>query len=341
MRLPDSPLLRLVSPLVLLALWQVLSVTGIVDERRLSSPSSVVAAAVELWTGGQLPDAIGISLQRVGLGVALGILTGVGLGLVAGFSRIGELTVDPPLQMLRTVSFLGLVPLFILWFGIGEEPKVLLVALGVTFPLYLNLFAGIRGIDGKLVEAARTLGLRGWGLARHVVLPGALPQALVGLRQSLGIAWLSLIVAEQINADAGLGFIVMNARELYRTDVVVMGLVVYALLGLATDAIVRIAEMLGRSTGVCGGRAGSMNVADLEHGLVGCFGIVGGVDRRRHRRRAQRHRTGNVAVAFFGDGATNQAYFHECLNFAPGPAAARRSSSARTTSTASSRRCRR
>ncbi|WP_241249925.1 ABC transporter permease subunit [Rhodococcus sp. X156] len=235
-------LLRLVSPLLLLALWQGLSSAGAISERKLSSPLSVVDAAVELWRNGQLSDAVGISLQRVLVGVGLGLLTGVVLALVSGFSRLGELALDPPLQMLRTVPFLGLVPLFILWFGIGEQPKVLLVALGVTFPLYLNLFAGIRGVDGKLVEAARTLGLKGFALARHVVLPGALPQALVGLRQSLGIAWLSLIVAEQINADAGLGYIVMNAREFYRTDIVVLGLVVYALLGLATDGIVRTLE---------------------------------------------------------------------------------------------------
>ncbi len=241
-RLRAGWLLRLVSPLLLLALWQGLSSAGAISERKLSSPLSVVDAAVELWRNGQLSDAVGISLQRVLVGVGLGLLTGVVLALVSGFSRLGELALDPPLQMLRTVPFLGLVPLFILWFGIGEQPKVLLVALGVTFPLYLNLFAGIRGVDGKLVEAARTLGLKGFALARHVVLPGALPQALVGLRQSLGIAWLSLIVAEQINADAGLGYIVMNAREFYRTDIVVLGLVVYALLGLATDGIVRTLE---------------------------------------------------------------------------------------------------
>jgi len=233
---------RLVSPVVLLVLWQVLSSTGVVSPKRLASPAAVVAAAGELWANGQLPAALVISVQRVAIGVALGLAAGIALGLIAGFSRLGELAVDPPLQMLRTVPFLGLVPLFILWFGIGETPKVLLVALGVTFPLYLNLFAGIRGIDAKLVEAARTLGLRGWSLAWHVVLPGALPQTLVGLRQSLGIAWLSLIVAEQINADAGLGYLVMNAREFYRTDIVVLGLVAYALLGLITDAIVRALE---------------------------------------------------------------------------------------------------
>ncbi|MFC7740950.1 ABC transporter permease [Nocardiopsis composta] len=155
---------------------------------------------------------------------------------------MGENLVDPPLQMLRTVPIFGLIPLFILWFGIGELPKVTLVAIAVAIPLYVNAFAGIRGVDAKHIEVARVLGLGRAGAIRHVVLPGALPGLLVGLRLSLGAAWLALIVAEQINADAGLGFMINSAREFLRTDIVVLGLVVYSLLGLATDALVRLVE---------------------------------------------------------------------------------------------------
>ncbi|NKV50772.1 ABC transporter permease subunit [Rhodococcus hoagii] len=237
-----TPVLRLISPLVLLVLWQVLSSAGIVSDKTLASPAQVVAAAAELWSDGSLQDALAVSLQRVLLGAVLGILVAVLLGVLAGFSRIVELAIDPPIQMLRTVPFLGLIPLFIIWFGIGEQPKVFLVALGVLFPLYLNLFAGIRSIDGKLIEAAETLGLNKFQLALHVVLPGALPQALTGLRMSLGVAWLALIVAEQINADAGLGYLINNARIYFRIDIVIFGLLVYAFLGLATDAIVRALE---------------------------------------------------------------------------------------------------
>ncbi|OQQ31733.1 ABC transporter permease [Prescottella equi] len=237
-----TPVLRLISPLVLLVLWQVLSSAGIVSDKTLASPAQVVAAAAELWFDGSLQDALVVSLQRVLLGAVLGILVAVLLGVLAGFSRIVELAIDPPIQMLRTVPFLGLIPLFIIWFGIGEQPKVFLVALGVLFPLYLNLFAGIRSIDGKLIEAAETLGLNKFQLALHVVLPGALPQALTGLRMSLGVAWLALIVAEQINADAGLGYLINNARIYFRIDIVIFGLLVYAFLGLATDAIVRALE---------------------------------------------------------------------------------------------------
>lgn len=237
-----TPLLRLISPLVLLALWQLLSSMGLVSDKTLASPAQVISAAAELWSDGSLQDALAVSVQRVLLGAVLGIAVAVLLGVLAGFSRIVELAIDPPIQMLRTVPFLGLIPLFIIWFGIGEQPKVFLVALGVLFPLYLNLFAGIRSIDGKLIEAAETLGLNKFQLALHVVLPGALPQALTGLRMSLGVAWLALIVAEQINADAGLGYLINNARIYFRIDIVIFGLLVYAFLGLVTDAIVRALE---------------------------------------------------------------------------------------------------
>ena len=176
------------------------------------------------------------------LGFVLGATAGIGFGILAGLSKIGEYAVDPPLQMLRTIPLFGLIPLFIIWFGIGEEPKVYLIALGVAFPLYLNTFAAIRQLDPKLVELGEVLGLSRAERLRHLVIPGALPQILVGMRQSLGIAWLSLIVAEQINASAGLGYIINNAREFLRTDIVIFGLLVYGLLGLVTDAIVRWLE---------------------------------------------------------------------------------------------------
>ncbi|QBJ97702.1 ABC transporter permease [Rhodococcus sp. ABRD24] len=237
-----KPPLRLISPLVLLVLWQALSSAGVISDRTLASPAQVVSAAVELRADGSLLDALGVSVQRVLFGVLLGISVAVVLGVLAGFSRVVELAIDPPIQMLRTVPFVGLIPLFIIWFGIGEHPKIFLVALGVMFPLYLNLFAGIRSIDRKLVEAAEALGLSKFQLAIHVILPGALPQALTGLRMSLGVAWLALIVAEQINADAGLGYLVNNARIYFRIDIIIFGLLVYAFLGLATDALVRALE---------------------------------------------------------------------------------------------------
>ncbi|MEU7693861.1 MULTISPECIES: ABC transporter permease [Microbispora] len=223
-------------------LWQLASTLGLLPARLLAAPSQIAVTALDLVGSGTLPTAIAVSLERVLLGFAAGAVAGVGLALVAGLSRAGENAVDPLMQMLRALPFFGLIPLFILWFGIGETPKVLLVALAVSFPLYLNTFSGIRGVDGKLAEVARTLRLGRAALVRHIVLPGALPQTLVGLRQSLGVAWLALIVAEQVNADAGLGYMINDAREFLRTDVIVVGLLVYSALGLLTDALVRLLE---------------------------------------------------------------------------------------------------
>ncbi|MDT8912598.1 ABC transporter permease [Amycolatopsis sp. PS_44_ISF1] len=233
---------RWISPVALLVAWQVSSATGVLPPDKLSSPWTVLRSAVEVTRSGELGDAFVVSLGRVGAGFALGATAGVLLGIVAGLSRWGEALVDPPVQMLRTLPFLGLIPLFILWFGIGEETKIVLVALGVAFPLYLNVHSGIRSADERLAEAARALGFTRAERLWHVVLPGALPQALVGLRQSLGLAWLALIVGETVNADSGVGYLITNAREFLRTDVVVVGLIVYAVLGLVTDALVRLLE---------------------------------------------------------------------------------------------------
>nr|WP_221313383.1 ABC transporter permease subunit [Actinoalloteichus hymeniacidonis] len=237
---PD--LRRWISPLALLALWQLTSAAGLLSPDLLSSPWTIAQAGWEVTRSGELGEAFAVSIGRVTIGFAIGAGIGLLLGITAGLSRWGDLLIDPPVQMLRTLPFLGLIPLFILWFGIGEAPKIALVALGVAFPLYLNVYSGIRNVDDQLTEAARVLGFNRFERLWHVVLPAAVPQTLVGLRQSLGIAWLSLIVGEQVNADAGLGYLINNAREFLRTDVIVVGLVVYAALGLATDALVRLLE---------------------------------------------------------------------------------------------------
>ncbi|GGP80514.1 ABC transporter permease [Saccharothrix coeruleofusca] len=223
-------------------LWQAASSTGVLPEDKLASPLTVFATAYDLIADGQLTDAFLVSLGRVAVGFLIGAAVGGALGLVSGLSRWGERLLDPPVQMLRTLPHLGLIPLFILWFGIGEEPKLALVAAGVAFPLYLNLHSGIRQTDPALLEAVRVLGFSRVERVVHVVLPSAVPQTLVGLRIALGTAWLSLIVGEQVNADAGIGYLINNAREFLRTDIVVVGLLVYALLGLTTDALVRALE---------------------------------------------------------------------------------------------------
>lgn len=235
---------RTTGPVVLVLLWQVLSATGVLTSDVLASPGRIAQVGSDLIADGSLASAMGTSLQRVAAGLLLGTLVGTGLALVSGLFRIGEDLVDAPVQMLRTVPFVGLIPLFIIWFGIGEAPKIAIITLGVTFPLYLNVYAGIRGVDSQLIEAGESLGLSRWGLVRHVVLPGALPGALTGLRYSLGIAWLALVFAEQVNADSGIGFLMVQARDFLRTDVIVVCLIVYAFLGLLADFVVRSLERL-------------------------------------------------------------------------------------------------
>ena len=235
-------LIRWASPLILLALWQLGSAIGLIPQDVLPAPSLIAEAGVEVIENGQLGDALRVSGVRVVEGLLLGGILGVALGTAVGLSRWFEATVDPPMQMVRALPHLGLIPLFILWFGIGELPKVLLVALGVSFPLYLNTFSAIRQVDPKLFETAQVLGFSFWQRFRTIIVPSSAPQVLVGLRQSLAIAWLTLIVAEQINADKGIGFLINNARDFLRIDIIIFGLIVYALLGIGTDAIVRALE---------------------------------------------------------------------------------------------------
>jgi sulfonate transport system permease protein len=240
--LRSPQLRRLISPLALIGLWQIGSSLGLIPANLLASPAHILTAAWDLTITGKLPYHLMISLRRVSIGLVLGATIGGGLAVVASLSRWGEDIVDPPMQMLRTLPFLALVPLFILWFGIDELPKVLLVAFGAAFPLYVTVFAGIRGIDPKLIEAARIFGLDHRGLIREVILPGALPSTLVGLRYAIGVAWLSLVVGEQVNSSAGIGYLISDARDFLRTDIIVVGLLVYALLGLLTDGLVRAVE---------------------------------------------------------------------------------------------------
>ena len=239
--------LRLISPIVVLVLWQIASMTGLVSQQKLPPLTTLWSTAVHLITTssptyGTLQGAMAISLERMAIGFALGGGIGVILAVVAGLSRLGENSVDPIMQALRTLPLFGLIPVFIVWFGIGNTPKITLIALAAAIPLYLNTFAGIRGVDGKLAELGQVLGLRRRELIRHVVLPGAMPMLLVGLRQSLGVAWLALVVAEQINTNAGLGFIINQAETFLQMNVIFVALLVYLVLGLLTDSVVRLIE---------------------------------------------------------------------------------------------------
>lgn len=229
-------------PVIALFLWWVGSRVGWWPSAVLPGPVAVAKEFGTLTANGKLPRNLLISLRRVLIGGSIGVFGGVTLGVFSGLWRRGEEFVDPTLQMLRTLPFLVLLPLFIVWFGIGETPRIVIIAMGSLFPVYLNTFSGIRNVDERLVEMARTYQLGRLELIRQVIIPGALPSVLTGLRYALGISWLALVVAEQINARDGLGYLIYNAQEFFESNVLLVVIVVYAALGLGTDLTVRFIE---------------------------------------------------------------------------------------------------
>ncbi|WP_454697489.1 ABC transporter permease [Arthrobacter humicola] len=231
-----------VGPSALLLLWAAASATGLLDPRILSEPWTVVATASELIADGRLQENLAISAQRAGLGLFFGIVVGAVLALLSGLSRAGEALIDGPVQIKRAIPGLALIPLLILWFGIDETMKVLTITLGVFVPIYLQTHAGLRGIDLRYVELAQTVGLSRAGFIRRVVLPGALPGFFLGLRFAVTGAWVSLVVVEQINSTSGIGYMMELARTYGQTNIIVLGLAVYGILGLLSDGIVRFIE---------------------------------------------------------------------------------------------------
>jgi sulfonate transport system permease protein len=238
---------RLISPVAAVGIWQLLSSTGVLPPSKLVSPAAIAHTAYTLITTnsptyGTLQGSLLVSVERWGIGFGLGTVIAVLLAVCTGLSRIAETALDPILQALRSIPLLGVLPLFIVWFGIGELPKDLIVLLGALFPMYVNTFAGIRGVDPKLGELAQVLGLRRRELITQIVLPGALPQALTGMRLAVVTSLIALVVGEQINANAGLGFMVTQAEQFLQNNVIMVSLIVYAVLGLIADALVRMLE---------------------------------------------------------------------------------------------------
>jgi sulfonate transport system permease protein len=230
-----SPLAPWALPVLLVLAWETAARIGWLSSRILPEPWAVATAARDLAVSGELWAHLRVSLWRAAAGFGIGAGVGLLLGLLNGSSRRAATLFDTTLQMIRNIPALALIPLVILWFGIDEAAKLFLLAVGVFFPVYLNTFHGIRAVDAGLVEMARSYGLRGWALYRDVILPGALPSILVGVRFALGLVWVLLIVAETISAQAGIGYMTMNAREFLQTDVVLVGILLYALLGKAAD----------------------------------------------------------------------------------------------------------
>jgi len=243
---PLSPrslaLISWLAPLALVVVWELFARAGALSPQVLPAPSRVAQTAWQLVLQGQLISDLGVSLLRAATGFAIGGTIGFTLGTLVGFSRLAEALLDRSVQMVRAVPFLAMLPLVIVWFGVDEAGKIFLVSLGVMFPIYINTVLGIRQVDPKLVEVGRVNGLSTTALIRRIVLPGALPSILAGVRYALAVAWLALVIAETIATEAGIGFLAMDAREFLRTDVIVLTIVVYAAIGVASDAVARALE---------------------------------------------------------------------------------------------------
>ncbi|AWS47523.1 ABC transporter permease [Streptosporangium sp. 'caverna'] len=231
-----------IGPLLLLTVWTAGSATGLLDERVLSAPWTVVSTTGELIGNGRLQANLLTSVQRVALGLGFGVVLGTALALVSGLSRWGEAVIDGPVQIKRAIPALALMPLLILWLGIGEVMKVSTITLGVLVPIYIHTHNGLRGIDSRYVELAETVGLSRRAFIRRVVLPGALPGFLLGMRFAVTTGWLFLVVVEQINSTSGIGYMMDLARTYGQTDIIIVGLVLYGLLGLLSDGAVRLIE---------------------------------------------------------------------------------------------------
>ena len=229
-------------PILLLGIWQIASSSGILQSRILPAPSAVCIAFWQLSKSGELWQHLQISAARAALGLLVGGGLGLLLGLLNGSSKFASTLLDTTLQMVRNIPALAMIPLVILWFGIDEFAKLFLVALGVFFPMYINSYHGIRSVDPELIEMGKSYGLKQWQLYREIILPGALPSILVGLRFSLGLVWVLLIVAETISAQSGIGYMTMNAREFLQTDIVLVGILMYAFLGKLADTLAVLLE---------------------------------------------------------------------------------------------------
>lgn len=236
------PFGRLLGPLLVVVVWWAASATGRLDPRKLPSPGSVLTSAHGLWTSGRLQDSVETSLTRALLGLVIGVAAGVVLALVAGLSRVGDALVDGTMQVKRAIPSLALLPLMILWLGIGETMKVVVISLGVLVSVYINTHAALVSIDARYVELAEAQRLSRWAFLRKVVLPGALPGFFTGLRLAVTAAWLGLIVVEQINATSGIGYMMFQAQQYAQSGVILVGLVVYGFFGFASDTLVRLVE---------------------------------------------------------------------------------------------------
>lgn len=239
---PGWPGQRLLGPALVLLLWYVASGAGWISPAKMPGPEAVLTTLGQLVADGTLASDVLASLHRAGLGLGIGIVAGFVLAVIAGLTRLGDALIDGVVQVKRSIPNLALIPLFIIWLGIGESMKISIIALGTMVPIYINTHAGLRGIDRRYVELGQTVGLSRYRFLRHIVFPASLPGFFTGLRLAATHSWTALVVVETINATSGIGFMITQARIYGQTDVVLVGLLLYGVLGFSSDALVRVFE---------------------------------------------------------------------------------------------------
>jgi sulfonate transport system permease protein len=239
---PARAVLKTVVPVLVVVVWQLGSVRASSASFSLPSPSQVLLGFKELWQNGSIEAAIPASLARAGLGLLFGLAIGIFFGVLNGLFRTFEDLFDATFQIVRVIPFIALVPLFIIWFGIGEQMKIILIALACAFPAYINTYAAVRLVDRKLVEAGQTFAMGRTAIIVQIILPAALPSILVGVRTAMGVSLLALIVAEQVNSPTGIGHIIYIASSSVRIDLIMVGIIMYAILGLLVDVLMRLVE---------------------------------------------------------------------------------------------------
>lgn len=231
-----------VLPLLLLAVWQAVAGADVYSRAQLPPPAEVLSALRELLGRGELWHHVAISTQRVVIGFVIAAVLGLALGGLVGLSGLARSALSPTIQAVRAVPSLAWVPLLLLWLGIGETPKITLVAIGAFFPIYTTVSAALAHVDPHLVEVGRAYGRRGLPLLATVLFPATVPAVLSGLRLGLAQGWLFLVAAELIASSMGLGFLLIDSQNTGRTDIMLLAIILLALIGKLTDTILGTLE---------------------------------------------------------------------------------------------------
>lgn len=229
-------------PVLLVVVWEILSKTGVFPVHQLPAPSIILQKIYSMLQDGSLWEHTGITLYRVLVGFFVGTAVAVILGSVVGFFRLAERLIDPLLQAFRSIPSLAWVPLFLLWLSIGEVSKITLIAVGVFFPVYLNIVSGVKGVDRKLIEVGKIYGFSTYQLIKRIILPASLPSFLVGIRSGLGLGWMFVVAAELMGASKGLGYLLVFGQNMSSPDIIIASIILFAILGKVTDAILKAIE---------------------------------------------------------------------------------------------------